>query len=483
MKKIVKNFNNFIKNTIFKVENKTNDKFKISTFSKYIITIISTLFIYIFYLLTPLLYDKNWVQNKILSKLNTEFNISLSNSFDISYRILPKPHYLIKDVKTNLAEIKILNVFISQSNFFNKENIEINEVIINEANFSMLNENFKMIYKNSDNKFSKKKIKINNSNIFFKNNLNEVISIIKINNAYLFFSEKNLFNLFYLKGKIFNIPFKLNYENIIDSKNKKIELKVPDLKLNVINKIFRIDENLISGTNDTSILGSSFNTNYNINDQTIIFQSGVSRILNSKADYRGQLTINPFNLDLKINLFNYKILDLLRSNSITNEFIKSRLLFNQNISVNTLININSIKDEIFDDAKIELKILNGKIDFDNTIFINKDIGLMKVSNSDLFFKNEKLFLTANLALDIKDDDRLFSFLNTNKRSRKDIKNIKFNIIYDFLSKQIEFKDIKVNDQEVSEQFQNIVEGFADNDSNNLTKSRKLLNQLIDLYEG
>ena len=120
MKKIVKNFNNFIKNTIFKVENKTNDKFKISTFSKYIITIISTLFIYIFYLLTPLLYDKNWVQNKILSKLNTEFNISLSNSFDISYRILPKPHYLIKDVKTNLAEIKILNVFISQSNFFNK---------------------------------------------------------------------------------------------------------------------------------------------------------------------------------------------------------------------------------------------------------------------------------------------------------------------------------------------------------------------------
>ena len=356
-------------------------------------------------------------------------------------------------------------------------------MIINEANFSMLNENFKMIYKNSDNKFSKKKIKINNSNIFFKNNLNEVISIIKINNAYLFFSEKNLFNLFYLKGKIFNIPFKLNYENIIDSKNKKIELKVPDLKLNVINKIFRIDENLISGTNDTSILGSSFNTNYNINDQTIIFQSGVSRILNSKADYRGQLTINPFNLDLKINLFNYKILDLLRSNSITNEFIKSRLLFNQNISVNTLININSIKDEIFDDAKIELKILNGKIDFDNTIFINKDIGLMKVSNSDLFFKNEKLFLTANLALDIKDDDRLFSFLNTNKRSRKDIKNIKFNIIYDFLSKQIEFKDIKVNDQEVSEQFQNIVEGFADNDSNNLTKSRKLLNQLIDLYEG
>jgi len=47
MKKIVKIFNNFIKSTIFKVENKTKDNFYISSFSKYIITIIAILFIYI----------------------------------------------------------------------------------------------------------------------------------------------------------------------------------------------------------------------------------------------------------------------------------------------------------------------------------------------------------------------------------------------------------------------------------------------------
>ena len=73
--------------------------FNVSTFSKYIITIIVILFIYIFYLLIPLLYDKNWVQNKIVSKLSTEFNINLSNSLIFLYRILPKPHYLIKDQK------------------------------------------------------------------------------------------------------------------------------------------------------------------------------------------------------------------------------------------------------------------------------------------------------------------------------------------------------------------------------------------------
>jgi len=483
MKKIVKIFNNIIKKTIFKVENKTNDKFHVSNFSKYIIAIIAVLFIYIFYLSIPLLYDKNWVQNKIVSKLSDEFNINLSNSFDISYRILPKPHYLIKDTKTTLAEIKDLNVYISQNNFFNKDSIRINEVVIEEANFSLLNDNFKTIYKNSENKFSKNKIKINNSNIFFMNNLNKVISIIKISNASLFFDEKNLSNLFDLKGEIFNIPFELNYQNIINSQ-KKIRIEAPDLQLEVINKFFKKDEDLSGGTNNTSILSSSINTKYNIKDQTIIFQSDGSRVYNSKINYNGQLAINPFDLNLKINLYNYKISNLFTSNSIINEFIRSGLLFNENISVHTLVNIKSTKKgEIFNEAKLELRVLNGKISFDNSIFINNNIGLIEVSNSDLFLENDKLFLNSNLSIDIKDTDRLFSFLNTSKKARKNIKNIKLNIIYDFLSNEIAFKNIKIDDNEVSDQFNNIAEGFIDNNSNNLTKSRKLLNELISLYEG
>jgi hypothetical protein len=483
MKKIVKIFNNFIKRTIFKVENKTNDKFHVSNFSKYIISVIVVLFIYIFYLSIPLLYEKNWVQNKIVTKLSDEFNINLNNSFDISYRILPKPHYLIKGTKTALAEIKKLNVYISQNNFFNKDSIRINEVVIEEANFSLLKDNFKKFYKDSENKFSKKKIKINNSKIFFKDNFNEVILIIKISNAFLFFDEKNLFNLFDLKGEIFNIPFKLKYQNTLDLQ-KQIEIKAPDLQLEVINDFFKKDENLSSGINNISILSSSINTEYNIKDQIVIFQSNGSRVYNSKIDYNGQLAINPFDLNLKINLYDYKISNLFTPNSIINEFIKSGLLFNENISVHTSLNIKSTRNnEIFNEAKLKLRVLNGKINFDNSIFINNNIGLMEISNSNFFLKNDKLILTSNLSVDIKDIDELFSFLNTSKKSKKNIKNIKLDIIYDFLSNQIEFKNIKINDKDVSSQFNNIAEGFIDINSNNLTKSRKLLNELINLYEG
>jgi hypothetical protein len=483
MKQIVKNFNNLIKKTIFKVENKTNDKFHVSKFSKYLISAIVVLFIYIFYLSIPLLYDKNWIQNKIVTELGNEFNINPGNSFDFSYRILPKPHYLIRDSKTSLAEIKTLNVFISQNNFFNKDSIRINEVVIEEANFSLLSNDLKPLYKDSENKFSKKKIKINDSNIFFKNNLNEVISIIKISNAFLFFDEKNLFNLFDLKGEIFNIPFKLKYQNALNLR-KQIEVNAPDLKLKVINDFFKKDENLSSGISNVSILSSSINTKFNIKDQIVIFQSDGSRIYNSKIDYNGQLAINPFDLNLKINLYDYKISNLFTPNSIINEFIKSGLLFNENISVQTLVNIKSTKkDEIFNEAKLELRILNGKISFDKSVFINNNIGLMEISNSDLFLDNDKLFLSSNLSIDIKDIDKLYSFLNTSKNSRKNIRNIKLNIIYDFLSNQIELKNIKINDNDVSSQFNNIAEGFIDINSNNLTKSRKLLNELINLYDG
>jgi len=483
MKQIIKNFNNLIKKTIFKLKNKTNNKFHVSTFNKYIITVISALFAYIFYLSLPLLYDKSWVQNKIVTKLSDEFNISLGNSLDISYRILPKPHYLIRDSKTTLAEIKVLKIFINQNNLFNKYSIRINDVVIEEANFSLLKNNFKTLYKDSENKFSKKKIKINNSNVFFKDNLNEVISIIKISNAFLFFNEKNLFNLFDLKGEIFNIPFELNYQNEINSQ-KKIKIKAPDLKLEIINEFYKKNEDLGSGINNISILSSSINTKYNIKDQMVIFQSDGSKTFNSKINYNGQLAINPFDLNLKIDLYNYKTSNLLKPNSIINEFIKSGLLFKENISVHTLVNIESTKkNKIFNEAKLELKVLNGKINFDKSIFINNNIGLMEISNSDLFLENDKLILTANLSIDIKDIDRLYFFLSTNKRLRKDIKNIKLNIIYDFLSNEIAFQNIKIDDNKVSDQFYNIAEGFNDNNSNNLIKSRRLLNELIGLYEG
>ena len=158
MKQLVKNFNNLIKKTIFKVQNKTNNKLllfrakkkkntnlSISKFNKYLITLISILFFYLFYLLIPVLYGKNWVQQNIENELLKDFKIYFSLSSDISYRILPSPHYLVKDSKilkkedktVSLAKIKTLKIFVSQKNFFDKSKMSLKYIKISNADFRL----------------------------------------------------------------------------------------------------------------------------------------------------------------------------------------------------------------------------------------------------------------------------------------------------------------------------------------------------------
>ena len=493
MKQIVKNFNSIVKNTIFKVQNKTNDKLKISTFNKFLITFIGILFLYLFYLLIPLLYDKSWVKNSIQSKLKSEFKINLDYSSDITYRILPSPHFFIKDSKilsndskkkVEVADIKYLRIFLSQKNFFNKEKMSLKRLSVNNANFYLFKEDLKKLNDKSSKRFSNKKIRINKSNIFFKDSLNEIIAIVKIDNATLFFDDKKLLNLFNLKGNIFKIPFtyKLkNTPNII--KKKKFSFEAKSLNLSIENESVE-KKNTIIGKNIVYLLNSRINTKYKIIDKNISFTSNNSRINSSKINYNGQVAINPFDLDLNINLGDYKISKLFDLNSILLEFLRSELLFNDNISLNTSIIINSsANEEIFDEAKIYFNILNSRINFNNTKFINTDIGSLAFTNSNLFLKKKKLILNSDLLFEIKNSKRLFSTLNTDKKFRKEFKNIFVNFEYDFLSNTIKFNNAKIDNNQVSDQFLNIIDGFTDINSINLIKIRRLLNKLLSVYAG
>ena len=494
MKQTIKNFNNLIKKTIFKVKNKTNNNFKISNFNKYLITFVGLLFFYLFYLLIPLLYDKTWVQTSIENKILNEFKIKLSSSADISYRILPAPHFLIKDsiilINDNkklksISEIKNLKVFISQKNFLEKEKMNITKIVISNANFSLLHTDFKILNESSNNQLSKKKIKIYDSNIFFKDMSDEVTSIVKIDSAILFFEDKELLNVFSLKGETFAVPFTFNFTNKIGSIQKKeININVESLNLNISNKSENKNNNYISGINIISILNTTINTKYNIKDKLITFMSDKSKIKNSKLDYKGEMSISPFDLNIIINLEKYVISKLLNMNSILVELIKSKLLFNENISIKgSIIAKSKKKGKIFQNIDFSFHIINGIINLDNTRFVNDNIGLVELNNSNLFVRNNNLILSTNMLIKIKNPNRLFSFLNTAKKSRKDIKNILINLDYNISTNQIEFNNIKVDNNNVNNELISIIDGFSDNNINNLTRSRVLINKLLYAYEG
>ena len=494
MKQFIKKFNNLIKSTIFKLQNKTNNNFEISKFNKYLITFISLLFIYIFYLSIPILYNKTWLQSNIEKKLLKEFRIKFSTSSDISYRILPAPHFLIKDSKifkenndkiALFSEIKNLRVFVSQRNLFNKKKIKIKKIIIDNGNFSLLGQDFKLLNKSSNNQFSHKKIRIKNSNVFLKNNINETVAIIRVTKAFLFFDDTEVSNLFNLKGEAFNIPFILDIKKKIDSsKKQEINFNAQTLRLNISNKSIVEKKKRIDGLNTFSFSNFLFSTQYDIEDNLITFESRNTKINKFKTNFNGVISINPFDLNLNIDLENYKISKMLSVNSIFNELIKSELLFNENISVNTSVTLDSkSNDALFQNAKINFNITNGKISFNKTKFVNNEIGSLNIINSDLSFKNDRLILNTDISINIKDSDALYSHFQTSKKSRKLIKNILINLDYNFLTNQMEFNNLKINNNEVNEKLLRVIQDFSDNNSNNHNKVRRILNRMFAIYAG
>ena len=493
MKPFVQSFNKLIKKTILKLQNKTNNKFQISAFNKYLITFISLLFFYLFYLSIPVLYDKTWVQSNIESQLLKEFKINFSISSNISYRILPTPHFLIKDSKifketgdkkVSLSDIKNLKVFISQKTFFDKKKMILKYLKIDNANFLLSRDDFRLLRDNSNNKFSNKKIEIQKSNIFFKDKSNEIVTIIKIYKAFFFQDSENLINLFNLKGEVFNIPFSFDYKKKIDSLNsEEVNINAKTLKLSVFNQYNNEKNKLNSGKNIIKFFTSTINTNYKIKNGTLTFNSVNSRIKNAKVDYSGKLSINPFDLNFDINIDNYDVFKKFNNNSIFNELIKTKLLFNDNISVSSsIIGTSDLKKSIFQDMKINFNIVNGKINFDKTRLINNKIGFLELANSNLSFENDSLILNTNIIIDINNSEELFSLLQTNKRFRKPIKDIVINLDYDFSNNKILFNTFKIENQEMSDESLRIMEGF-NNNIHKWNKTRRILNAFFKSYAG
>ena len=496
-KKITKNFNTFTQKIFFKLDDLKKKYFgkktKISNLNKLIITSITMLFFYLFYLSIPTLYDKTWVQNMVEKKLIDEFNINLSSSSEISYNILPSPHFLIKDSKilivhsdkpAEIATIKKLKVFFFQSNFFKKENIVFKKVYINDANFSLRSRDLFFLKKTIDKKFSKKKININNSKVFFKDDEDNTVAIIKVPQALFFYDNLKLNNIFRVKGEIFKAPFNLNLLKNFDSKKIETLISSDKLKLKISNEYSNLTDKIAEGLMSISVLNFKTQTKYEIEENLIFFESDQTTVKNPNFNYKGRLFTKPFNVAFDIELKKYELSKILNLESIFAELIKNEILLNDNISANTSIAIQENKNsELFDSSLVNLNITNGAINFNKSKFINNKIGFLEINNSNLSYTNNDLVLNTDILIDIKNSDSLFSLLQTPKNLRTEIKSIKVNLDFNFLSNQIDVNRIKVGDIDDNDQALKILKELNDIDNLNFHKARRIFNNVFAAYFG
>ena len=205
---------------------------------------------------------------------------------------------------------------------------------------------------------------------------------------------------------------------------------------------------------------------------------------NSNIHYKGKLSSEPFDLMLDINLEKYDLSKLLSGDSIISEFLKSKILFNENISARIVVNIDANQnDEFFKSSIINFNINNGKINFNETKLSNKKIGSLNIEDSQLLFENNQLIFNADILLDIPDSNNLFSSLQTPRKSRKQIKTMFINLDYNFFTKGLNINNLKIDNNESNNKMMDVIHQFNNSSEYNLNKSRRMLNQLFSAYVG
>ena len=443
-----------------------NSKVKISVFNRYLILLIVILFSYLFYLSAPTLYNYGDLQKELTKKLLKEFNLNTALSANITYKILPSPNFEILNVLLNT------NTYVSTRNLHNQNKLKIKYIVISKANFNINKHSYNYINKYLKNKLSNKKIQIKKSKFFFRESSSEkdVVTLSTIDKSNLLYDKKNTTNKISIEGSIYNTKYHLTLSRNIYKKNTT-DLLIKLKKLNTIIKSkFVVDQNKKNNYNGKASInfsGSEINVIYKIVDKLITLNSEKSILNNNNFTFKGEISTSPFYYNLYVNLETINVAKLIENLSKLKNLLDEKILLNKNLNGKILFNINSLKGiKFFDEAKVDMRIINGKLMLSNSALISDKIGEMLFIDSFLESIDNKKIFKSKILFKISNQKKFYQKLQIPKNNR-----IKLNNIYFELEKDLNIDDIKIK--------KIILNKKTANNSQNKTTD---LTNLVDLSE-
>ena len=456
-------------------------KIRISLLNRYLILFIILLFSSLFYLSIPTLYNHGQLQKDLTKKLSQEFNLNTALSANIHYKILPSPNFEISNVLLNTndnnkfndyAQIKTMKIYVSLKNLHNQNRLEIKNIVISKANFNINKNSYDYVNNYLKNKLSNKKIQIKKSKIFFKesNLTKDVVALSTISKFSLFYDKKDNVNKINIEGSIYNTKYNFSLLRNAYKKNTTdflIKLK----KLNaIIKNEFVSDENKknsYSGKASISFSGSEINTIYKKVDKLITFNSEKSQLNNHTFNFKGEIITSPFYYSLDVNLETINVVKLIESLSKLKNLLDEKILLNDNLNGKITFNINSLKGiKFFDEAKVDLRIIDGKLMLSNSTLTSNKIGKMLFIDSVLETVDNKTIFKSKILFKISDQKKFYQKLLISKNHRIKLNNIYFEVE----------KDLNINDVKIKKIILN--KKISDNSSNKTTD----LTNLIDISE-
>ena len=427
-----------MKNYLSKIENLNIQKYFLKLKNKNpfgaIISLIALVFLLSLYFTIPTFYSYENFEKEIQRKVSEDFKLDLKNISGFTYLMLPTPHFLIEECDiyfVNNPNEKILNakhlkINIFSKNLHKKEKIEFKSIYLNKVDLDIKFEDIKNFYNHLKNNITKP-IYINNANIFFRDKNQEIISISKIENFEYFINFQKKEKKLIILGNLFGSSFNFNWKkNFTDNYKSTSTIKFKNPNLNILNKFNNENETFTIAETSVKFLKNNFDLKYKFNKDSIEFFNDKKKIINT-SKLIGNINLNPFFFDLNFILSGIRIQTLL--NNIFLNLYKNNKSSKLNFNGNLKINLDVVNNRLFEKLLINISFLDEKISLSNSSLNLKKIGKINFSDPMIFEKNQKIFVKSKIRFDVKDQQELYKRFLIPRQNRINLNKVYFELEY------------------------------------------------------
>ena len=416
-----------------------------------ILSSIIVVFTIIIFLSLPVFFNYKSIQNEIENKFFSDFKINLKILDNISFRVLPRPHLLIKkanldfnleDEKSAIAEVENLKLFIPSNKIYSKKNIVITDIKFQNINLNLKISDIKDIRNHLYYKINKP-INISNIKIFLNDNKNNVILIAPIKKIIYQINENFSAKELKIKGSIFDIEFKSNWKrNYNEPKSSLNELIFKNPNIYIKNLFEYENKKEFNGSSSIDFLNENISFNYNYKDSIIKINSPEKKN-NQKIKFNSIIELNPFYIDGEM-IFEEKQVSFFTDyilNSISNA--DKKLL--ENLNGELKLSLSNLNSKILSSGKISLLINESQIKTVNSFFEMDKIGIIKSSYNYQIKEGELFFETKNV-LNINNHKELARKFQLSFNKVKNIDKVYFDFVRNIDSGDMFLSNIFFNDK-------------------------------------
>ena len=450
--------------------------------------LIAIVFIIFSYLFIPYTYNGNKLAAKIQNQLYKDLDINLELSNNFTYNLFPKPNFVFQEIKfinekKNFAHIKEMKIYVSFKNLFSVNRIDVENIVLDKVNFDLNKDNYKFFTNILKKNFSNFDFEINNSKIIFKNTKNDVLFINKIYQLKYFFDIKDKKNTLITNNEIFNIPYKIKLKDYPDKKKVISKINFDFIKLKIQNE-FTYKKIFKNGLVKFDYKKNKSEISYEIKKNFLNF-TFLDKSLNKNFSYKGNINFIPFFSEIFGEIKKMNINQLFNSEVFFVQLLKTELLNNKNLNINTKIKAEQIIPyNNLNSLLLNFNIGEGLVDINDSKFSWSNYADFQISDSLVYIKDNNLVLDGDILINVYEVNEIYKFFQTPRNYRKEIKKIKFNFVYSFDQKISSLNNIEIdgsNNQKVNQILNQIIS--KETVLQNRVYFKNLMNKAIRSYAG